>query len=274
MVDRLTSAVSVAGGAALAGGAAPALAASHDAHSADPILAMPVDDAPPLGVSTASTVIVPPDLEAELARALSDTSPSPAPARSFVDDPAIVPAKASKRKQARALANAAGATGVQSGMPAVEVEALLGLPDAPAAMQTAKSDQDADWPSAVVADHPGFDEAAPSLPAGRVAEAMETDAPIGPTGPDGRASVSETPASDPSGLIMSAGREALMDDREFDDLRVNAPASSQEATVLGTYNIGGRTYSMYSDGSVKAITESGIQRFESMDDLRQHLAKV
>ncbi len=44
--------------------------------------------------------------------------------------------------------------------------------------------------------------------------------------------------------------------------------------VLGTYNAGGRTYSMYADGSVEAATESGVERFSSMDELRRHLVKT
>jgi hypothetical protein len=44
--------------------------------------------------------------------------------------------------------------------------------------------------------------------------------------------------------------------------------------VLGTYNAGGRTYSMYADGSVEAVTELGVERFSSMDELRRHLVKA
>ncbi len=49
------------------------------------------------------------------------------------------------------------------------------------------------------------------------------------------------------------------------------PAPRQQA-VLGSYSIGGRTYRMFADGSVEAETESGVQRFTSMDELRRHLA--
>jgi hypothetical protein len=60
---------------------------------------------------------------------------------------------------------------------------------------------------------------------------------------------------------------------DVDDLRTVATAAptSTGMKVLGTYNAGGRTYSMYSDGSVEAMTETGVERFESMDALRRHL---
>ncbi|MFM9976353.1 MAG: hypothetical protein ACKVON_17505 [Beijerinckiaceae bacterium] len=42
--------------------------------------------------------------------------------------------------------------------------------------------------------------------------------------------------------------------------------------ILGTYNSGGRTYTMYADGTVEAMTENGIQYFSSMEELRIHLS--
>jgi hypothetical protein len=52
-----------------------------------------------------------------------------------------------------------------------------------------------------------------------------------------------------------------------------APVSPSKK-VLGTYNAGGRTYSMYADGSVEAVTENGVERFNSMDELRRHLVRI
>jgi hypothetical protein len=52
---------------------------------------------------------------------------------------------------------------------------------------------------------------------------------------------------------------------------VDAP---NQPKVLGTYNVGGRTYSMFADGSVQAMTEFGVERFASMEELRKHLAKT
>jgi hypothetical protein len=46
----------------------------------------------------------------------------------------------------------------------------------------------------------------------------------------------------------------------------------QNSPILGTYNNGGRTYTMYADGTVEAITEQGIQHFASMEELRLHLS--
>ena len=47
----------------------------------------------------------------------------------------------------------------------------------------------------------------------------------------------------------------------------------QHPEILGSYTAGGRSYSMYADGSVEAVTEHGVERFSSLEDLRQHLAK-
>jgi hypothetical protein len=49
------------------------------------------------------------------------------------------------------------------------------------------------------------------------------------------------------------------------------PVVPRRPGVLGTYNSGGRTYSMFADGSVEAVTEFGVERFSSMDALRKHL---
>jgi hypothetical protein len=61
-----------------------------------------------------------------------------------------------------------------------------------------------------------------------------------------------------------------------DDLMVEPPSAPvmPSKKVLGTYNAGGRTYSMYADGSVEALTEFGVERFSSMDELRRHLVRA
>ncbi len=54
-----------------------------------------------------------------------------------------------------------------------------------------------------------------------------------------------------------------------------APEVPPQAPVLGTYTIGGRTYRMFGDGSVEAVSEGGdVERFASMDELRKHLARA
>jgi hypothetical protein len=45
-------------------------------------------------------------------------------------------------------------------------------------------------------------------------------------------------------------------------------------TILGTYNASDGTYVMYSDGTVEAITEQGVRLFNSMEELRSHLAQT
>ncbi len=107
------------------------------------------------------------------------------------------------------------------------------------------------------------------------------------TAPDLAAMPQETPTGAPP---VSGEDPAMpvdnptMDDRPSDDDLAVVPISrsmlsrsmtalsASENKVLGTYNAGGRTYSMFADGSVQAVTESGVERFGSMDELRRHLA--
>jgi hypothetical protein len=52
------------------------------------------------------------------------------------------------------------------------------------------------------------------------------------------------------------------------------PILPGQPTVLGNYRAGGRVYTMYSNGTVEAVTEHGVERFESMQALREHLART
>ena len=45
------------------------------------------------------------------------------------------------------------------------------------------------------------------------------------------------------------------------------------ATVVGTYNSGGNFYIMYSDGSIEAETPAGKFRFNSLDELKDFIAR-
>jgi hypothetical protein len=79
----------------------------------------------------------------------------------------------------------------------------------------------------------------------------------------------------------AAGEDGSDDADEPDDPPVaaepdgSAPTAMRDdaPTVLGSYRASGRTYTMYSDGSVEASTEEGVERFESMQALREHLGK-
>jgi hypothetical protein len=62
------------------------------------------------------------------------------------------------------------------------------------------------------------------------------------------------------------------DEAQSSELPAPEPAPEPAATVLGSYRAGGRAYTMYSDGSVEAVTEAGVERFASMEALRAHLA--
>ncbi len=118
------------------------------------------------------------------------------------------------------------------------------------------------------------------------------ETPTGPVGPaDGdTAEFEETP------LQASPTVAENRDDDIFDDVPQSHEAEAQDAAehplieaaeppqdaespppapVLGTYTIGGRTYRMFGDGSVEAVSEGGdVERFASMDELRKHLARA
>jgi hypothetical protein len=51
-------------------------------------------------------------------------------------------------------------------------------------------------------------------------------------------------------------------------------ALQPKPAILGSYKAGGRTYTMYADGKVEAITDDGVERFDSLDALRKHLAET
>lgn len=51
-----------------------------------------------------------------------------------------------------------------------------------------------------------------------------------------------------------------------------AAPSRAERAVLGVYRAAGRTYTMFADGSVEAVTETGVEYFDSLDQLRAHMS--
>jgi hypothetical protein len=61
------------------------------------------------------------------------------------------------------------------------------------------------------------------------------------------------------------------------DAAPEAPAPADvppSERVVGRYRVGGRAYTMFADGTVEAVTEHGVERFKSMEDLRTHLART
>ncbi|MGY6646212.1 MAG: hypothetical protein ACXIVD_13420 [Salinarimonas sp.] len=52
-----------------------------------------------------------------------------------------------------------------------------------------------------------------------------------------------------------------------------APAPAPELSVVGTYESGGNTYTMYSDGSIDAKTPEGDYHFASLDELKTFIAE-
>jgi hypothetical protein len=55
---------------------------------------------------------------------------------------------------------------------------------------------------------------------------------------------------------------------EPEDLKDSSPA------ILGRYVRDGHTYTLYADGSVDALTEAGVKRYASMEELRRELTKA
>lgn len=113
-----------------------------------------------------------------------------------------------------------------------------------------------------VAPAPGADMASASPSPGAAMRDEEAAPPPEPPGKD-RARGPQAPkaAADPS-----AGGEAQP--------RQAAPkeAPRREPAVVGTYASGGNTYVMYSDGSIRAETPSGLYRFDSLDELKAFIA--
>ena len=52
-----------------------------------------------------------------------------------------------------------------------------------------------------------------------------------------------------------------------------APAPAPELSVIGTYESGGNTYTMYADGSIDAKTPEGDYHFASLDELKTFIAE-
>jgi hypothetical protein len=100
---------------------------------------------------------------------------------------------------------------------------------------------------------------------------------INPDLPDVQIEAHEPIVTEPEVVVSATSETADSADESTDaDMMVTPPSAPviPSKKILGTYNAGGRTYSMYADGSVEAVTEFGVERFRSMDELRRHLAKA
>jgi hypothetical protein len=227
----------------------------------------PLDGASAVAESSPTGASIP-DLEEELARALAEpgSAPSPVVARekSFSDGLSDLLASSRIRKR-------------KSG-PDTEVEAE------PEAEPEAESGLDAE--SGPLTDHaPASVERMPSehvvektMDAAEADESLvEPDVPgESSTGAAEDAAVDVLEAEEESTLADGPKTARFADEWNEADLTAAPPTSPAlpSRKVLGTYNAGGRTYSMFADGSVEAVTESGVERFSSMDELRRHLVKV
>jgi hypothetical protein len=69
-------------------------------------------------------------------------------------------------------------------------------------------------------------------------------------------------------------REAPAFERELAEMtEPEDVAEPAPPTVVGTYNSGGNFYIMYSDGSIEAETPAGKFRFDSLDELKDFIAR-
>jgi hypothetical protein len=98
----------------------------------------------------------------------------------------------------------------------------------------------------------------PAQDAKDVATAPEARAPGLPLGPD--------PAPD------QQSERAAGQSREERQAALKEAVAGQAPTVVGTYSSGGNTYIMYSDGSIRAETPTGLYRFDSLDELKAFIA--
>jgi hypothetical protein len=197
-----------------------------------------------------------PDLEEELARALAEPGSAPPPLaareKSFSDGLSDLLGKPKSRKRK----DVPGQQTEPDAVPGPET----GLETTPVALP---SPEPVAEPETVVAE---TDEsiANPDLPVGTPV-AIPAEAAGDAVAPE-----PEVAEVDMAETTHSA------DELTEADLMVAPPPAPvlPSRKVLGTYNAGGRTYSMYADGSVEAVTELGVERFSSMDELRRHLVKA
>jgi hypothetical protein len=79
------------------------------------------------------------------------------------------------------------------------------------------------------------------------------------------------PAAKPS---LASDREAPAFERELAEMtEPDDVTEPPPPTVVGTYNSGGNFYIMYSDGSIEAETPAGKFRFDSLDELKDFIAR-
>ncbi len=278
--------------------------ADPDAHDEEPV--PPPLPVPPMPVErpaeeemTSETaprsIALPLDLEEELSRALAETSVPPEP----VTSPVMSAPPEEDRSFEDGLSKLLGRTGRPVALPSERAGPpdLVDLlePTAPSVSPTPETtDSEAlpDVPDLATIDPP-VEEAPISL-----APEQPEDADGDPL-PEGdeilleqppqveTAPASAPPEPDPDGRndddifndVLAADERdgggwsepSMLDRTDADPASAPAPQSP----VLGTYTIGGRTYRMFGDGSVEAVSEGGdIERFASMDELRKHLARA
>lgn len=110
-----------------------------------------------------------------------------------------------------------------------------------------------------------------------VLSAVESSADDGPAPEDRPQAVTEDipPAAEPQSLPPDERDAAGPPESKDRGEPPPEPSPARgEPAVLGTYRAGGRTYTMYSDGTVEAAAADGVERFESMQALREHLART
>jgi hypothetical protein len=223
------------------------------------------------------------DLEEELSRALAEPfagPSSPLPQADVTPDIALADTHPAETQLAESASKASFAQGLSELLDKPRGRRRRALvadsaaesvePDVPLTAASTENDAEETETGAVVAVSIPTEDATDSALAA-VGEDQQTDPRESqPT------TLPATPTSEDQAKTDNAETESPepLQDSGVDDLRNTVASTPALATlkVLGTYNAGGRTYSMYSDGSVEAITATGVERFESMEALRKHLS--
>jgi hypothetical protein len=218
---------------------------------------------PPLDMSPAGVAALPPggsipDLEEELARALAE--------------PEVVPSFVAERDKSLAsgLADLLARPKSRKRTPVLEPEAGHEHESEPEAGTAPQADAE------VVSDEASLAESVAETGADAIAADDRPDPAVEP-GDTLERLLAQTTAAETEDRLAATSLTAHATDAAIEaDLMGASPDTPAVASrkVLGTYNAGGRTYSMYGDGSVEAHTEFGVERFSSMDELRRHLVRT
>ncbi|MGL4635168.1 MAG: hypothetical protein ACRCWF_04230 [Beijerinckiaceae bacterium] len=185
----------------------------------------------------ASSVTMP-DLEAELSKALAEADPQ-LPAVETVPETFnnSLATLLNKPKDRKRKSSPVAATDSTADLPAIEPALAEEVSQAPEDQRNDAEEPDTSNESASLQDEPH--------------------------------TLSEVSLPEPSDSDENATVAQTIEDTEPEPVSIQPP----KAGVIGNYTIGDSAYTMFSDGSVEAVTNGEIERYASMDDLRKHLSR-